>query len=104
MEHLRLGRSLGRPRDRRRIVLAQPLRRYVVGIEPDGPLALAEPLRALARQRSLPTHGGRLATPRRRFGATSRTADSPGSDPKRKRGATDWERISAGPSGSLLGV
>src|SRR5207244_7673362 len=63
MEHLRLGCGLRGSRLRRRIVLSQPLRRLVLGIEPDGPLAQAEPLRTLARQRSFAAHGGRLATP-----------------------------------------
>src|SRR2546429_9591631 len=61
MEHLRLGRCLRRSGLRRRIVLVQPLRRFIVGIETDGPLALAELLRTLTRQRSLAAHGRQVS-------------------------------------------
>jgi two-component system OmpR family response regulator len=56
-------------------VLAQPARGLVVGVEPGGSLPLAQPARAIARQRAPRPHGARVPAARLRP-ARAFTADS----------------------------
>src|SRR6476469_1546782 len=76
--HFRLARRLRDLRRRRRVVFFEPARGVVFRIEADRPLALPKSLRALVRQRTVPSHPRRLTTAAARLRSSVERAEMRG--------------------------